>query len=185
MDAFIDDGYTEVVGIEAVDGLHPAMEFTRRPFAGDEVQEEFRKVQLGPTALHRDPKKRKADKIKKEQSPEGIRSRLFDLLLSRASDWSFPDSTGETPETLVLEATGRARCSSDSTTSFSDTTSPTTFSTTKATESKPTPRATRETLRRRPALKAGAGSSPPRLRTLPTVPVRRRDGTGEASEVRP
>lgn len=98
MDAFIADGYTEVVGIEAVDGLHPAMEFTRRPFAGDEVQEEFRKVQLGLTALHRDPKKRKADKIKKEQSPEGIRSRLFDLLLSRASDWSFPDSTGPTPE---------------------------------------------------------------------------------------
>lgn len=97
MDAFIDDGYTEVVGIEAVDGLHPAMEFTRRPFVGDEVQEEFRKVQLGPTALHRDPKKRKPEKIRKEQSQDGIRSRLFELLLSRTSDWSFPESSGEAP----------------------------------------------------------------------------------------
>lgn len=102
MDAFIDDGYTEVVGIEAVDGLHPAMEFTRRPFAGDEVQEEFRKVQLGPTALHRDPKKRKADKIKKEQTPDGVRSRLFELLLSRTSDWTFPDSS-PTPIELTGE----------------------------------------------------------------------------------
>lgn len=103
MDAFIDDGYTEVVGIEAVDGLHPAMEFTRRPFAGDEAQEAFRLVQLGPTALHRDPKKRKPEKIKKEQTPDGVRSRLFDLLLSRASDWSFPESGAApdmTPENL-------------------------------------------------------------------------------------
>lgn len=95
MDAFIDDGYTEVVGIEAVDGLHPAMEFTRRPFVGDEVQEEFRKVQLGPTALHRDPKKRKPEKIRKEQSQDGIRSRLFELLLSRTSDWTFPETSAQ------------------------------------------------------------------------------------------
>lgn len=93
MDAFIDDGYTEVVGIEAVDGLHPAMEFTRRPFVGDEVQEAFRKVQLGPTALHRDPKKRKPEKIKKEQTPEGVRDRLFELLLSRTENWTFPDTS--------------------------------------------------------------------------------------------
>lgn len=95
MDAFIDDGYTEVVGIEAVDGLHPAMEFTRRPFAGDEVQEEFRKVQLGPTALHRDPKRRKPEKIRKEQTPEGVRSRLFDLLLSRTEGWTFPETSAD------------------------------------------------------------------------------------------
>lgn len=97
MDAFIDDGYTEVVGIEAVDGLHPAMEFTRRPFTGDEVQEAFKRVQLGPTALHLDPKKRKPEKIRKEQSEDGKRARLFDLLLSRTSDWTFPGSSGEAP----------------------------------------------------------------------------------------
>jgi hypothetical protein len=44
LDAFIDDGYTEVVGIEAVDGLHPAMEFTRRPFVGMEGTAAYRKI---------------------------------------------------------------------------------------------------------------------------------------------
>jgi hypothetical protein len=66
------------------------------------VQEEFRKVQLGPTALHRDPKKRKPDKIRKEQTPESIRGRLFDLILSRTSDWTFPD-TSPTPIELDAE----------------------------------------------------------------------------------
>lgn len=102
MDAFIADGYTEVVGIEAVDGLHPAMEFTRRPFVGDEVQEVFKKIQLGPSALHADPKKRKPDKIRKEQSEEGKRNRLFETILSRTSDWTFPD-TSPTPIELDAE----------------------------------------------------------------------------------
>lgn len=89
MDAFIDDGYTETVGIEAVDGLHPSMEFTYRPFAGNEVAETFRRIQLGPTAMHRDPRKRKPEKIRKEQTEEAIEERLLDVIIARVDSWSF------------------------------------------------------------------------------------------------
>lgn len=44
MDAFIDDGYQKTVGFNAVDGLHPAMEFTYRPFAGNDGSRAYRKI---------------------------------------------------------------------------------------------------------------------------------------------
>lgn len=97
MQAFIDDGYTETVGIEAVDGLYPAMEFTYRPFVNEESLEAWRAIAIGPTAVapgHRPktPKQKKdlEKKIADEQTPESIKQRLFDLLVKRVSAWGFP-----------------------------------------------------------------------------------------------
>lgn len=92
MDAFIDDGYTETVGIEAVDGLHPGMEFTRRPFAGEEGTEVFRRIQMGPTQLKlgaKRPTAKQAATIEKEQQPQAVKERLLEVILERVSSWNF------------------------------------------------------------------------------------------------
>lgn len=95
MDAFIDDGYTENVGIEPVEGLHPGMEFVYRPFAGDEGERAFREVYVGPTALKKAAPRPNVAKEKKrlqameaEQQPEAQRARLFALLMERVASWS-------------------------------------------------------------------------------------------------
>ena len=81
--AFIDDGYSETVGINPVDGLHPAMEFRYRPFAGNEGVEAYRKVIVEP---NRD-KRKKAKATSQEQ-------RLFKTICDRLEWWSFDELYG-------------------------------------------------------------------------------------------
>lgn len=81
--------------IDAVDGLHPEMEFTYRPFAGDDAAEAFRKIVMGPTALKRvgghhnaQKEKKRQEKIAAEQDPKEVKARLFGLLVERVDNWS-------------------------------------------------------------------------------------------------
>lgn len=92
MQDFIDDGYEETVGINAVAGLHNAMEFTRRPFAGDEGTEAFRRIQIGPTKLKlgaKNPTAKQRSKMEKEAEPGEVKSRLFEVILERVSTWGY------------------------------------------------------------------------------------------------
>ncbi len=95
MDDFIDDGYTETVGIDPVPSVHGGMEFTYRPFAGPALSDALRLLYTGPTAIERPgarpnaaKEKKRLEKIAEEQSPEGRKKILFAMLMERVSTWS-------------------------------------------------------------------------------------------------
>lgn len=63
MQAFIDDGYTRTVGFKEVPNVRPALEFTYRPFAGDERNAIKGRLLTGDSNAGEDFKKEMATRI--------------------------------------------------------------------------------------------------------------------------
>lgn len=93
MDLFIDDGYQCKCGINALEGVHPELVFTYRPYTGNNAVEAWRKIAMGPTASNAKKAARAQSdasiraKIAKEQHHDAVKVRLLAEMAERIAEW--------------------------------------------------------------------------------------------------